>query len=174
MLSRAPTPFAALRDVPPSLKLVQVIFSRSQSPGCSSWVAKRCAVIGTPCVIQPRGNVVDKRVEGPFHPVRHVAACFLSRRYPKGRQLPSEPKKGPGLICAKHPPGRRGQIKPGPFFGPRPRTASGEVCFAEPPDISPAGCAAIAGRGPSHSPNREPDARSRGSRRPVSILRAST
>ncbi len=28
MLSRVPTPFAALRDVPPSLKLVKVIFSR--------------------------------------------------------------------------------------------------------------------------------------------------
>ncbi len=31
MLSRAPTPFAALRDVPPSLKLVQVIFARAIS-----------------------------------------------------------------------------------------------------------------------------------------------
>ncbi len=27
----------------------------------------------------------------------------------------SEPKKGPGLICAKHPPGRSGKLNLGPF-----------------------------------------------------------
>ncbi len=59
MLNRAPTPFAALRDVPPSLKLVQVIFARVLINVRIELPAKRL-LPGSICPLLEHLKLVDK------------------------------------------------------------------------------------------------------------------
>ncbi len=83
-------------------------------------------------VLQPEGIVLTEAdFDGPLGPGNPLAAALRAIR-----EYLNEPKKGPGLICAKHLPGRSGKLNLVPFSAPRKQGEPYPLLLVRPEGIS--------------------------------------